>query len=533
MRAAQAMMLGAVLQLGLLLGARPADGQSTSTERTAATVDYVSADGVYLTVGAEQGVARGDTVPVFHDRTGTEPVGRLVFTSVTRRRSVAHAVDPSLRLERGAVVYMALTPPPSTAGATSEPAARPEPGAPSLVRPTPERGGPRVSGRLSMDVDLRETHTAWTGDLSGDTRRRFATPTTRLSFNAADLPGGFSARVNLRAAYRYDELTAGPPPMSLRAYELSATKTFQALPLEITLGRFSDPYESYSAYWDGMLVRVGRRTGPGLGVVAGFEPTLYNEGLSTALPKVTGFVDYSARGSDWRYDTDASVHIIRPGSAGRLGYMGWSQQISWGPFSFNQRLRLDGGLDGTSVRLGELRLRTTLAVAGPLRVRGTYGRTRWTAYELSGVPDSTAFLPPAREEALVGFDLRDGATSLSVDGGRTREQGFADGFTISGSASQRLGGAQVTLSGQRWMQGDLRSLGVAPGIAFGAAGTRWRLGYRFYRTDAPYGSLTSHAAQAQVDVRVSGSLHLLLQGERQWGQNLRGVGLHVGLWRSF
>lgn len=527
---------GALAALGwaVLLCCSPAVlAQDALPERVAVTIDYVSVDGLYFPIGADQGVTRGDTVSVFRDATAREPMGRLVFTSVTRRRSVAQPVDPSLRLDRGAVVYIPLAPAEALAGASGAAAARP---APATLPTAPARGidsGPRVSGRLAMDLDLRETHTSWTGDLSGDTRRRFATPTTRLSFNVSELPGGMSARVSLRASYRYDELGFGPPPMSVRAYELSATKRFDVVPVEITLGRFSDPYESYSAYWDGALLRVGGRTGPGLGVVAGFEPSLYNEGVSTAVPKVTGFVDYAVRGSGWRYDTDASVHLVRPGDVDRLSYLGWSQRLSLGPLSFNQRLRVDGGLDGRSWSLGELRLRTSLEVTGPLRVRGTYGRSRWAGYPPSGLLDLAGLQAPDREEILAGVDLHGPRARVSVDGGLTRQDGFDDGLSLSGRGSLRLGGAQLLLSGQRWTRGDARSLGVAPGLSLGAGSMRWRIGYRFYRTEATYGNLSSHAAQAQVDAELSRSLRVTLQGERQWGRNLSGTGLRLGVWRSF
>lgn len=516
-----------------LLAAASVRAQDVAPRRTAATVDYVSVDGLYFAIGADQGVTRGDTVQIFRDATAQEPIGRMVFTSVTRRRSVAQVVEPSVRLERGAVVYIVLTPPTATAERADAPGSSAPGGVRSAAPTRPIESGPRVSGRLSMDVHLRETRTSWTGDLAGETRRRFATPTTRLSLNVRDLPGGFSARMSLRASYRYDELPLGPPPMSMRAYELSATKTFQAIPLEITLGRFSDPYESYSAYWDGVLLRVGRRTGPGLGVVAGFEPSLYNEGVSTALPKITGFLDYSVRGRRWRYDTDASLHFIRPSAANRLSYVGWSQRLSLGPMSFNQRLRVDGGLDGSSWSLGELRVRASLDLAAPLRVRGTYGRFRWAGYPPSGLLDLTGLAPPDREEILAGVDLHGTRARLSVDGGRTRQGGLEDGLSLMGRGSLRFGDAQLMISGQRWSRGDAHSLGVAPGVSFGVANLRWRLGYRLYRTDASYSNLTSHAAQAQVDTELLRSLHVTLQAERQWGQNLTGVGLRLGIWRSF
>lgn len=385
-----------------------------------------------------------------------------------------------------------------------------------------------------MDFDARETRTSWTGDLFGETRRTFATPTTRLSLVATELPGGFTVRTNLRASYRYDELRSGPPPVSIRAYELSASKAFEALPLVLILGRFANPYERYSAYWDGVLIRVGRQSGLGVGAAAGFEPALHNERVSGALPKVTGFADYSARGAGWRYETDVSVHFVRPTDGADRSHAGWSQRVSLGPLDLTQRLRVDGGLDGRSWSVGDIRVRAGLGVGGPLRVRGTYGRSRAMpalANTVFGVGDPP--LGPVREEETVGLDLLGGRASASIDAGRTRRDGASAGFSLSGNAGLRIGGGGISIAGQRWSRSSAESLSLAPSIDGSVAGMDWRTGYRYYRTEVGLGAVVSHAVEAQVGFEVANAIHLRVRAERQWGPNLAGTGLHLGVWRSF
>ena len=412
----------------LLLPAALAAQQDTG-ERTAVTVDYVSVDGIYLPIGADQGLVLGDTVTVYPDSVSVTPSGRLLFVSVTRRRSVAQDVDASLGLERGDSFFISLGEPTAAGpGAPSVPTGteatlRSEPGGQSRV----DTGGPRVSGRIALDIDARETRTSWSGDLFGETRRRFATPTSRLSLIVSDLPGGFSMRTSLRTSYRYDQLPSGPPPLSVRAYEAVAIRSFDAA--QIMIGRFSNPYEGYSAYWDGVLLRVGGSRGPGLGVVAGFEPVRYNEGFSTELPKISGFADLVLRGDGWRYDTDVSVHLLRPSTAQNWSYAGWSQRISLGPLDLRQRLRIDGGLDGRALKLGDLRLRARLDVTGPLGVHASYGRSERSAIgpavDAGGLTLPLELIP--REDVSVGMDLRGRLGQLWIDVGQAKRENDGTG----------------------------------------------------------------------------------------------------------
>jgi hypothetical protein len=529
------------LTLGTVgLGIFLSPGQIAAQERVQVTVDFVSVEGVYLALGSVQGGAVGDTIQAFSSVDAPTPLGALVLTSVTRRRSVATPLDTGWGLARGDVLFVpvmiALDAAPAVADSTAvapvpdarpegipEPAARPRP-------PTAPRaaGQPRVSGRISLDVDVRETRTSWTGDLSGETRRRFATPTTRLSLVVADLPGGVTLRTKLRASYRYSELGVGPPPTSIRAYEVAAVKTFDSAPLEFRLGRFYNPYESYSAYWDGALIRVGRSHGLGVGVAAGFAPSRYNEGFSSELPKVTGFADFAARGRNWRYDTDVSFHFLRPTDLADQTFAGWTQRLSLGRVTMSQRLRMDRDVSAGTWAIRQLRVRARITVAGPFRLLGTYGRTRPGSFRPS------AFVTgPQREDLSVGMGLMGRSGSLTIDVGRARWEGSDDGLSFSGNASLRLGGAVALLSGRHWKRADMKSIGVSPGLSFEVGPIRARTGYRLYRTEGLSGRLSSHAADLQLSGAVGQVFHITLGGQQQWGTNLVGTRIRVSVWRSF
>jgi hypothetical protein len=500
------------------------------------TIDYVGSEGVYLAIGAEDGLSAGDTIEVYGDSLSSVAAGRIVLQTVTRSRSVGRPLDTSWTPARGDVVFVVLAAPAPVEGAGAaavaaagpDPARSPQEGGGVGRSQAGQGGGPRVDGRIALDLEARETRTSWSGDLSGETRRRFATPTTRLSLTISELPGGWSVRTSLRASYRYSELSSGPPPTSVRAYELAAIKNFEGAPIQLRLGRFHNPYESYSTYWDGLLLRVGRPGGFGVGVVAGIEPERSNEWLSTELPKLTGFVDYGVRGRGWRYDTDASFHFLRPDGLADRVYAGWSQRLGLGPVSLDQRLRVDRAESGGDWSISQLRLRGTVRVGGPLRLRAAFGRLHTGLLSPFGTTSG-----PRRDELSAGIGLYGRAGSLTVDGGRVEWEGDDVGWSLAGSAGVRLGESLLRVSGRHWQREDLKSLSVSPGLSFPLGSLRSSLGYRFYRTDGFGGRLQSHAADAVASLAFARFYQVTARGQYQWGENLTGTRIQLGIWRRF
>ena len=100
---------------------------------------------------------------------------------------------------------------------------------------------------------------------------------------------------SMRLSHRTSPDEVIQPVTSLRFYQFDLEKRFEAAPLQLHLGRFHNPFDDFSGYWDGMMVHLGDE-GLGAGVAVGFEPNLWNETFSSDLPKVSGFLDYTGRG---------------------------------------------------------------------------------------------------------------------------------------------------------------------------------------------------------------------------------------------
>jgi hypothetical protein len=520
--------------MGLLLvasAASVAPAAAQEPRREPISIDYVGVEGVYLPVGADRGLVVGDTLVLHADASGGGAIVILELTSVARRRSVGRSLSPEFQLTQDAVVYLALAraaqDPPSPVSETV-PAADVGAGTPrstsTAATSTRERRA-RLSGRFGLDLEARETLTSWEGDLFGETRRRFATPVGRLSLRATDLPGGLEVRTLARASYRYTDGPTSLPATSIRIYDLTVVKPMG--PAELRLGRFHNPYEPYSAYWDGALLRVGGRR-VGMGVVAGFDPVRANEGFSADVPKFSTFTDLSFGGRGLRYDTDLSLHIARPDSAGTLAFAGWTQRVVMGALSLDQRLRVDRSEDGAEWSVADLRVRGALRLGSSFTVHGGYARSR------AGAPFRT-FLPdaPVRREGFAGVSMRRGEASFSVDAGRTAYGDAPAGWSVSTSSAARIGRIDLYASARRWTTSGRSSVSAAPVIGFPLGPVTLRTGYGFYRTKGPGGVLASHTGDLSGTLGSANGFRLTLRAQQQWGSQFRGTRIVVGIWRSF
>lgn len=104
-------------------------------------------------------------------------------------------------------------------------------------------------------------------------------------------------------------------------------------------------------------------------------------------------------------------------------------------------------------------------------------------------------------------------------------------MSLGGSVGLSLGGSRVTVSGRRWSNGDTHATSVAPRLTARLASVDWRTGYRYYQTDTAGTATSIQAVELQAGVLLFNDLHLTLRGEEQWGSQLSGTRVHVGLWR--
>lgn len=500
------------------------------SRRISATIDYVGVEGVYLSVGTAEGVQAGDTLAVFASEADTRPMGSVALTAASRRRSVATMLEPAFPITAGTTVFIdvAATPVDEEPPAQTPPAATDSPTAPA-ARPLRASTAPRIRGRFSLEVDARETRTSWSGDLFGTTTRRFATPTSSLSLTITDLPGGIRLETSMRGSYRYSDIATLQSTTSMRVYNLAAVKSFEAVPFELRMGRFYNPYESYSAYWDGAMMRLGGRYGPGIGGAVGYEPDRANEGFATDVLKITGFADFAARGRGWRYSTDLSFHSVRPSDVALFdrSFAGWSQQFSLGRTSFSQRVRVDRDATDGTWGLTQMRFRAGIALGGPLRLNAGFGRLRPAA--LRGLP---ALEASQRTELTGGLSAIGPAGSVSVDVGSTQWEGDERGISVTAFASRRLGGALLSASGRHWSRNDMTTIAAAPGLSFRWRWLDTRLGYQYYQTRST-ATLQSNSGDVSFTARLNGNLSLTLRGQQQWGGSFAGTRLNFRVWRSF
>src|SRR5690606_847406 len=364
-------------------------------------------------------------------------LGAVAVLSVTDARAVATFAGRPFALTRGTALLLELPRHGVPAGASPVAGAdstavakaadgrqaghrvRAEPAATSAAARAVEPAhaqytAPRLDGRLALDFEAMRTTSSpaagegWVDDV--------AAPTLRLRAAVTRLPGGLRLETNLRAAYRSSSMGLLETSPSLRVYQASVEKEFTTVPLQLRLGRFYNPYESYGGYLDGVLARVGRQ-GFGVGVTLGYAPELGTEGFTTDLPRLSAFLDVHHRGRTLRYDMDLSFHDERPRSdtVAARRYIGWSQHLAWNGFRIGQRLQADRAPGTGEWLVSHLELFAAAPLTAGLHVNGRYVLLRPESF-----PDAPG-LPAARRERASAGPLPVGrAGSASVDGGVVR-----------------------------------------------------------------------------------------------------------------
>ena len=488
-----------------------------------AVIEQIAGSDVYLSVGSEAGLAASDTVQAYRDGDG-EYLGALRVVAVSATRSVVTFLERPFPLTRGTVLQLRFTAAPTAAAA---PAA-------TAVAPTPRpaaRNGPRVRGRLSLDFNGMQSTTTWMSNVEERVERRFATPSVSLRLTATQLPGGFTFETTGRATYRYSDPAIVQPDLSVRVYQVSIAKEFDNAPIQFRLGRFYNPYELYSGYWDGALLRVGGR-GFGVGVVAGFQPDRANEGPSTDLPKYTAFADYALGRGTVRYTGDLSFHQVKPkGEFLDHTFAGWSQALRVGGFRLTSDLQVDRDPELSEWKLSRARVTGAVPLARGFTLNGRYSHDR--PYFLFRTTD---LLPFARDQVGGGFDWFGGNASFRADvtanrfdqGGWSMSYGGSFGFQRTGILGLGLnaGGTYWTLDTGAALQafGDLTR-------RFGRVDVRGS--YQFYRTAWDPTTVVTHTGALSLTVPLGARVYTMLQARTQQGANLVSNSIQFSLWTSF
>jgi hypothetical protein len=528
------MTIRSLFATALCLSLLPFGTADAQDQRLATVVVYIAGADIYLDAGSDQGLSPGDTLRVY-----SEPDGRLLGTfmviSSTRERAVVTFAGRPFPVTRGAYLQVA------TSGAAQpqrdDAAAASAIADPRRTGPGPVHRSPRLSGRLSFDLGMLESTTT-VGDGLDPVERRFATPSLRLRATVNDLPAGMSFNTNLRAAARMSSTDVVQPPRSLRVYQASLGKSFEGVPLQFQLGRFYNPYETFSGYWDGLLVHVGR-SGLGGGFAVGFQPERGNEKFTTDVAKYGAFLDYRYASSRFSYWADLSFNEQRPRSGStNHRFAGLSQRLRWGRVGLSQRIRFDSRDDRPGWELTQLELRTALPLGRRLSAHIGYSFYRplylLSTFELE--PDTIGLQAYRRERGSFGlaYDMWGGTigadiTANRLDGGSISYT-YGTHFSVPRSAMLGLGYFGWA---SYWKRDATTTLYITPGITRTFGSLETRASYSYYSYANASAKVITHTLDLSLSLPLTRRWYVLLQGRVQRGKTLNSNSLYSGFWLSF
>ena len=512
--------------------------QEAPEARVLAVVDYVAGVDLYLAVGTDHGVLPLDTLPVYDgEGEGAQLLGLFHILSATDKRSVANILGEGFPLDRGSLVYLGipgerLAELADAASVAAVAATGPEGEGQAGVGEVRAPSLPlRLHGRVSLDYDAFRTVTRWGEDSTEEEERSFNTPTFRLQARGQNLPGGFNLGTGMRISHRMSSDDRVQPITSTRFYQLDLEKQFDRVPVEMHLGRFNSPYDEFSGYWDGLLLRVGPR-GLGAGVAVGFEPRWSNEGFSSDRPKLSGFVDFDARGEAAAYTGSVNFLGIRPadGLPDRTS-VGLSQRLRVGRAWIHHRMEVDRDPLGSDWNLTRLQLDGSVTLAGGL---GAFaGWRRWRALPLW---DPAAVLGPQEDRGHIGLSYWGGSGGGSVDLSLNRPEEGEGGRTVSGSfyvTRTPISGVGLGVSASRWSRVEDSSLLLSPQLTLSAGPVSFRGAYRYYNTVRSIGEERTHFTDASLTFPLGSGVYLRLLGSTQWGEDLSSNRIYASIWKGF
>jgi hypothetical protein len=369
--------------------------------------------------------------------------------------------------------------------------------------------------------------------------RTFVQPFAALRAAVDDLLGGVRLDAHLRAAYRTADPVPFDQPADVRVYRLGIEKAFDAVPLTLYAGRFYNPYDRFSGYWDGLSVHVGDRE-RGVGIAAGFQPSASNEAPSGDLPKYTvfGHTAFDVEGARVDGTLLAGQVLPRSDSMQARSFVGVQQSAQARGFSLSAEALADRDPLTEGWTLSRLGARLNVTAAPGLRLR---------AYALSRRPyfffgDQQVLL--GRSTRLGGgatLSLRGGPlpnTTLRADLSTASTEGQPATVTTGGGLSiSRLPGLGLGLNADAtvWTQND--PLGARRGVYGGGGLTRSfgsvyvQAGYRYQQSPLTAGeALVTHGLDALVQVPLTPRLALTLQASTQFGDRLSSTRFYSALW---
>jgi hypothetical protein len=384
----------------------------------------------------------------------------------------------------------------------------------------------RSSGSLGFEMYGSRSTTIGLGSDPARATQDVATPTARLRWRLAAPASGTSLTLNLAASYRSGPQGLFGRETALRASDVHLDQDFGRM-LRFSLGRFMSTFDHASGYWDGGMVRIGSDRGLRVGLAGGFEPLRGNEEFSSRRPKAAVFAGLRTGRGSVRYSADASAFRVFPrDSTPRVTIADWSHRLDAGSVRLGQDLEasLDPSTSTWSVRRVQARLSASLT-----RREEIYAA--WVR-DRPPVLDPIPGLPPGwRERVNGGIGHRSGRVygnvDLSVTEPGDRRRGYGVGVTLGFPAL--AAGISPSVSGNYYTLPSGRGVMAGPSLEARIGGVRARLGYQFYRTDAPLYSSTAHGGDLMVSRTIAGRFDWVTRVSFRDGANVRTAGAYTSL----
>lgn len=478
-------------------------------------------------------------------------LGRLVVLERAAGRILTRFDGEAFPVTRGTMLYLASDRAVVAGPQAPTPLPR-ETARERRTRTTRERGaaytpGPRVSGFFALESDLRRSSSNYVtaadgvfGGSGGTVERTFATPGARVRATLAGLPAGLRLHTSIRAYHR-ERVSRRPVNESeFQLFEAYVAAEPLGSPLKLQAGRFLNRHEAFRGYWDGGLVRVGTDRF-GLGVSAGWEPVIRDDGLNQDLLKYAAFVGTETGSRSTRYAASLSATRLdsRVGGVDRT-IVGAAQRLTAGQLRLNASLEAERDTATNTwlisrfhasarVRAGRLSIRTSAS-----RLRGPVG----VAFDPGLDPGREASRTgPARDRIGAGLSLRVGAGSIGGDATVSRDRGDRSSRTYAGHVllpRALPGDVSLRLNGFYWEDdraNDATSGSVGFSRRFGKVHAD--VGYLIDRSQRSGFGVTSHGLL--LGFRVSGSTgwRYDMSGFARRGSELETDRLYTRLSKSF
>jgi hypothetical protein len=363
--------------------------------------------------------------------------------------------------------------------------------------------------------------------------RQFATPALGLRLTATHLPGDLKFTTNLKGSYRYSSADLVQPSQSIRIYQVGLEKSFDGVPIQFQIGRFYNRFETFSGYWDGLLLHYGER-GLGMGAIAGFQPERANEGPNSTLPKYSVFVDFNQAGQTTRYYANISFHQVLPrDDSPNRTFVGWSQRLTVGAVRLGSDLQVDHDTESASWSVARLHANATVPLVQGLSLRARYALDRPLSQFSLIALDRISF-KRQQGNAGISYWARGGSFNLDVTANRFNENDITYTYSASFNLSRTpLAGLGLFGAASYWTVTSTKAANLYAGLNRSFGVVQARASYQLYRTESTNNILLAHTGEAGLMFPISQRVFWTLQARLQRGKHQTANSIFVNLWTNF